>query len=523
VGYDGIITWPQTVTVTSQVSDDGLPYGILDYWWTQEEGLGVATFDNPYALETGVSFSGPGAYRFRLYVTDGEYLRSADVVIRVDPPPPLPTRLAGFSFDSTTLLGERGQTPLVSAGLLIQPSWYGSALIVNNPTGDAQLTYRVVEDSDGSRNIDLANGSVAFWFKPHWTSASLGGTGPGNTARLIDVGDAGTNSVAWWGLHVDSTGNTLSFGTKGDGVTTTNVSASIAWQSNAWHEIVLTYSPTNSALYIDGLAVATGSGVMHYPTAEESIAGLTIGSGKWRLWDEDHWTWMNGNQARGTFEQLDTFNEPMQSATVTWNFVQTANAIRSNLASNGGGTGGQPTLQPQQRPWTPPPPRITLSPPTSPTSQPQPFLVTPIVTVKSVDDEWGLSWPAIMDETGAWWSGSSTVGELHWTNHLSSFTDQPGISSGWGNQTTVFDWDQQSRVDEWTWLAMTNGTKKISSLTYSNYCGLFGPYSSEPEYYYWNEGWDSVFAHGPMHTSFPPDHYGLPSPTQYLTNADMSV
>jgi hypothetical protein len=80
----------------------------------------------------------------------------------------------------------------------------------------------------------------------------------------------------------------------------TNLSATIAWTSNVWHQIGLAYSPTGSALFVDGSWVVNGTGVAYYPNAADLNNGFRIGGDQ------------NGtNQARGVFDELKTFRSPL--------------------------------------------------------------------------------------------------------------------------------------------------------------------------------------------------------------------
>ncbi len=154
-------------------------------------------------------------------------------------------------------------------------------------------------EANGNININCQTGSVLFYFKPDWSSADEdhGGTGPGTSGRLIEIGNydpAFTNG--WWSLYLNPEGTQLLFGTSTNGDGMTNLSSTISWASNIWYQIALVYSPTGSALFVDGQLLATGDGVTNFPNADELTNGFRIGS------DE------NGtNQARGTFDELETF------------------------------------------------------------------------------------------------------------------------------------------------------------------------------------------------------------------------
>ena len=83
--------------------------------------------------------------------------------------------------------------------------------------------------------------------------------------------------------------------TNGNEVEVTNLSAAVSWSSNDWHQVVLTFGPTNSALYLDGQAVITnGMGVGNFPDATALANGFFIGSDN-----------SGNNQARGQFDDLE--------------------------------------------------------------------------------------------------------------------------------------------------------------------------------------------------------------------------
>ncbi|HEX7618587.1 MAG TPA: LamG-like jellyroll fold domain-containing protein, partial [Verrucomicrobiae bacterium] len=167
----------------------------------------------------------------------------------------------------------------------------------------AGITYRVIE-TNGRANINCQTGSVLFWFRPDWSSTNAGGTGPGTCGRLIEIGDynpAFTNGG--WALCLNPNGTQLLFGTSTNGGGMTNLAAVISWHSNEWHQIALTYSPTGSALFVDGQLLANGSGVTCFPNADEQTNGFRLGSDR------------NGNnRAGGAFDELETFNYPLDAA-----------------------------------------------------------------------------------------------------------------------------------------------------------------------------------------------------------------
>ncbi len=212
-----------------------------------------------------------------------------------------------WNFNNTnTWVGVEGQLPLIATNVVGIPSWGTNAMQIDTNV-PAMLRYRDVETgmTNAPSNINCRSGSVSFWFAPDWSS----GTGPGAPGRLIEMG-AQTSTNGWWSLYVTNDGTMLIFGTQTNGMAMTNLTASINWISNYWHQIVLTYSPSNSSLYVDGQPLVTnGSGAIYYPNRTERSTGFGIGS--------DY----NGtNQARGTFDELQTYNYPLSATTIATNY-----------------------------------------------------------------------------------------------------------------------------------------------------------------------------------------------------------
>jgi hypothetical protein len=219
---------------------------------------------------------------------------------------PTYTPLDSWSFnDTNNWTSDLGYAPVSFTN--ITASWFGDGTsLVLDSTNPAWLQYNVVEN-DGTTNLTVDQGSVAFWFAPAWAGTNEGGTGPGQWGRLIEVGaytpDA---SFGWWSLYMDDVGANLYFTVQpGDGSTTTYLTATIAWTSNYWHFVTLTYSATNTALYLDGVLATNGMGITAWPRTNVLAGGFYIGSDS------------NGViQAQGAFDDLYTYNVPLDTNTV---------------------------------------------------------------------------------------------------------------------------------------------------------------------------------------------------------------
>jgi hypothetical protein len=187
----------------------------------------------------------------------------------------------------------------------------GTAVVVDDSTNAAWLQYNVWE-KDGTTNLTVAVGSVLLWFAPDWSSQSQGGAGPGVWGRLIETGAYTSNAnFGWWSWYCDPPGSNIFFSAQdGLGDQTNYLSARISWTSNQFHFVALTYSSTNTALYIDGSLVTNGPGVAIYPSPEVLSNGLWLGSDS-----------TGTNQCHGIISDVSTYNYPLDAGTINGTFV----------------------------------------------------------------------------------------------------------------------------------------------------------------------------------------------------------
>ncbi|HEU5070311.1 MAG TPA: LamG-like jellyroll fold domain-containing protein [Verrucomicrobiae bacterium] len=270
-------------------------------------------------------------------------------LLRGQEPPPLdggwsfPTNLNSWSFaDTNTWESDLGDTPLSFTNLesTLLGNVFGSYSLWLDSSNPAWLRYRV-QEGDGTTNLTVAVGTVSLWFAPNWASATTNqnGSGPGEWGRLIEVGAYTTNaSYGWWSLYLDSGGTNLYFGAQtnsGDGAMTAYLSAPIDWATNEWHNLTLTYSATNTALYLDGELAASGAGVTVFPGPEVLTNGFGIGS------DPDGLA-----QAHGVFDDLYTYDFPLDAGTAaaTYNYLRPNYAI--NIFNVMAAIGSAPTVPP---------------------------------------------------------------------------------------------------------------------------------------------------------------------------------
>lgn len=200
--------------------------------------------------------------------------------------------------------GETGQEPLCATNLEFASSWSLNSVRINS-TNPASLRY--AEAGVSGVNLNCRVGSVSFWFAPDWASAAAGGVGPVAPAVLLALGQWSTNAAyGYWAVTLSAEGDTLALVTQDAGITTTNLTCSNAWTLTNWHHLALTYSESNSTAYLDGVAVVTnGLGVAHYPSAAVRALGFGLGSDA-----------QGGSQARGRFDELSTYNYPLDPSEV---------------------------------------------------------------------------------------------------------------------------------------------------------------------------------------------------------------
>lgn len=221
---------------------------------------------------------------------------------------PTYTPLDSWSFqDSTGWTSDKSYAPVSFTNLNYSYLGNGSSLMVDTNIL-AWLQYNVHE-GDGTTNLTVDTGTVTFWFAPSWSSTNAGGAGSGEVGRLLEAGAyTADSSFGWWSIFVDGGGNNLYFAAQTNDLSssfTTYLSAPISWTTNYFHFIALTYSPTNTAFYLDGALVTNGSPITVYPGTNALANGFFIGSDS------------NGmNQAHGLFNSLATYNVPLDAGSI---------------------------------------------------------------------------------------------------------------------------------------------------------------------------------------------------------------
>ena len=225
--------------------------------------------------------------------------------------------LDSWSFNNTNdWTSDLGYSPISFGNLEISTNGPGNSLLIDSPT-NSWLIFNVYESS-GATNLNLVgDGSVMFWFSPSWASTSdtndVGATGPGVSGRLLEVGKYTSNaSFGWWSLYFNTNGNDIYFSAQdavGDSIT--YVSAPISFTTNSWHLLALTWTSTNTALYVDGNCLSNGPGITVLPSMAVISNGFAIGS--------DAQTGLL--QMRGAMNSLYSYNFPLDPGVIDGEYV----------------------------------------------------------------------------------------------------------------------------------------------------------------------------------------------------------
>ena len=209
--------------------------------------------------------------------------------------------------DHTNWTSDYGYAPVSFTNLAFSNLGNGKSLVVDTNVA-AWLQYNVYE-GDGTTNLTVDSGTVMFWFAPNWAGTNEGGTGPGEFGRLFEVGSyTPDSSYGLWSISVDDVGANIYFSAQTNDLSsnlTTYVSAPISWTTNYFHCVALTYSATNTALYLDGVLATNGPGMTVYPGPDVLTNGFYLGSDETGIY-----------QANGYFNNVATYNTPLDATAI---------------------------------------------------------------------------------------------------------------------------------------------------------------------------------------------------------------
>ncbi|MBC8008956.1 MAG: hypothetical protein H7067_02530 [Burkholderiales bacterium] len=254
----GVASATGTATLLGQVSDDGLPSGVLTREWTRIFGPTGATIISPNEAQTAVSFTQAGHYGFKLTASDGLATRSDTVEVRVAAAagPQVPSGLIAW------WAGNQTTEELVSGRL--EP-WAKVGFLAAGKVGpafdlSASGAYVLAENENNQAHLGaLAQGfTMEFWVRPissdnnerrvlTWANGSIG--------ALQVISDPARNKFF---LTIPLFGDTW----KMDSVAI-----------NTWTHVAFVYDRTSNRLRL----YRNGGFVIDYPVASGVFATQTVG------------------------------------------------------------------------------------------------------------------------------------------------------------------------------------------------------------------------------------------------------
>jgi hypothetical protein len=233
-----------------------------------------------------------------------------------------------WTLEQPDWLSTYGDTALGFTNLGTQPSWSdaGTALSVDT-NGVAWLDLYVYEPY-GWTNVVFDEGTLSFWYQANWTSVADGGTGPTNWASLLNIGQWSSSAEeSCWSLVIDPSGSNLLFLAQSNG-NQQAISVPIDFDAGDWHNVVLTYSPTDFALYLEGQSVTNTSPITNWPSDGICSNGMFVGSDATGVF-----------QGRGQFQSLQTYGYLLNAGEIAQNYSDISSIIL-NWGATVPGSGG---------------------------------------------------------------------------------------------------------------------------------------------------------------------------------------
>ncbi len=209
------------------------------------------------------------------------------------------------TFDWTTI-SDATTAELVAVNIgILRESWSGYAI---ERSGTVKPLIVPGINTEGRTNVaSHLDSSVRFWLTPYWASRSLGGTGPGQYAPLIELTAIdGKEAIVVWSLQVSPDGSTLALFAPGDTAPSELPHTEIAWLPTA-HCLGLNFGPSGTSLFVDGELAAQGKGTAAIPP---NAAALVIGS-----------SWSGNVSAECDLEELYVFGQPLTEEAVAFYYV----------------------------------------------------------------------------------------------------------------------------------------------------------------------------------------------------------
>ncbi len=255
-----------------------------------------------------------------------------------DGPPPIPPGslfpLNSWSLSAPPWDSDYGDPARSFTGLNVASGWSDAGTCLSLDTNSqAFLNIEVYQQPDNWTNINVAssNGSLSFWYQPNYTSVADGGNGPGNWAALFNIGAYTTNaSVGDWLLAIDPPASNILFLTTSNGSRQVVFRYPIDMDAGDWWQIGVSWSETNTCLYLNGQMATNCGPVGCRPTYSECLEyGFFVGS-----------LGTNGDgQARGQFQDLFSYDYPQTADESAQDYARVSAAILGWGGTTPGGGG----------------------------------------------------------------------------------------------------------------------------------------------------------------------------------------
>lgn len=123
--------------------------------------------------------------------------------------------------------------------------------------------------NDGLPLITMQQGTIRFWYRPEWSSKNIGGAGPENFGRFLELGGSSSNtSLGWWTFYLNPNSDKIQFLSKDTSTQSLSMDAPVSLEKGQWYQIVLTYHANQTFLYINGEPIAEGPGIRASPSLD---------------------------------------------------------------------------------------------------------------------------------------------------------------------------------------------------------------------------------------------------------------
>lgn len=208
-----------------------------------------------------------------------------------------PTRIASWHFDTAELASRESIVPRSSRPPERVPGVDGDAVQFGSE-GEG-LVY-----SSMRIPIDWGAVSVRFWYRPDWSSRGVdGGSGPGDWAKLLCVGDRERRpDEGWWELAISPDGTTIEFSCGANARNSyTKQGSPVRFQKGVWTEIILNVFPGRVSGFKGYEAwLQDTPSKLGVPSTGTSRSTVVIGSQA------------NGKRgARGAMDEVNVFDAPL--------------------------------------------------------------------------------------------------------------------------------------------------------------------------------------------------------------------